>query len=191
MAAPVVFNFRERRRPPLLLQFPEGEFELDGNLLVDDVGDILQAEQAIFGLSQADGDAEVARIWADAQDAIRHLLAKANPGRDAEVQQLRFTVAEMLQLIAAITGRKSATEMVLDTILESFAPGDEDGKLEQARKAAEAAQAAEGASSPLRPSRRSRKSSSRSGSATNGRRTGGATSPGGSSTGTAELPAGE
>lgn len=192
MAAPVRLNFKARRRPDLLLQFPEGDYTISGNLLVDDLGDLLQAEQAVLRLEDGEDDASFATAMKDAQEAILHLIRRSNP--DAP-DSLRMTVMEVMETIRHITGNASATQEVLQTLLQISGVGDTDTPAELEEKiAAEAASRLEGgAETPLPSKKRSRTRSSRSGQPSNGAAsgsapTGGEKSPGGSSKATAKLP---
>jgi hypothetical protein len=187
VAKPVVLNFRERRRPDLLLQFPEGDYLVSGNLLVDDLGDLLQVEQAILKLGDGD-ESTFHEAMRDIQDAVMHLIRRTNP----EAPDVSMTVPEIIELIAHITGAGSATEEVLNTILSLSGAKTVNGDGDGASAVEDVAETVErgGDATPLASTKPSRKSSSSSAKRTSGGRTGGATARGGSSRGTAKQPAG-
>ncbi|MDQ5821223.1 MAG: hypothetical protein M3540_07280 [Actinomycetota bacterium] len=202
MAEPVTLNFKERRRPLIILQIDQGDYTIDPNIDVEDMGEALVAEEAVnraITLS-ADTDlkdddavektkAEIGRLIEVGRDFIQYLVEQRQPDAPA----LELNGQEILATLEALSGRESVQAEVLTALLEAV------GRLPDLAEQVDAltgdtADAEDGGDGgPLASKKRSPGSSSGSRSrrkraGTGGGRTGGEASPGGSSGRTSRTP---
>lgn len=114
---PVRLNFRDRRKPWLVLELPEGDFTIDPNVFVDDMGEFVQIENAIMLPADAPDD-EVVKATADAQAYILALIARSNPTAPAEI---KLTIDECLEVIATLSSNTSALAEVVESLADPYA----------------------------------------------------------------------
>ena len=187
MAEPVTLNFRDRRRPRIVVQLPEGDFPIDPNIDVEDMGEALVAEQAVNGLidrvlSGIAEEEDLEKVKGEVRERARevkafveYLVRKLTPDAPA----LSLKADEVLEIGRAISGNDSITREVVDAI--TALAGEAALQEAEAGEDGGGGAGAGGKEAPLPSKRRSRRPSSSSGGSTSGRRTTGATSRGASS----------
>lgn len=195
MAQPVTLNFRDRRRPKIMLELVEGDFPIDPNIDVEDMGEALVAEQAVHELidrvltgiaEEEDLDKVKDEVRAKAQSVkafIEYLVRKETPGAPS----LSLKADEVLEIGRAISGNQSITQEVIEAI--TALAGDAALKEGAGATSGEEEASPEGKDAPLASKKRSRKRSSRSAGSTSGRPSTGASSPGASSAPTSKTRA--
>jgi hypothetical protein len=187
---PTSFNFRERRRPLITLQLEEGDFTIDPNFDVEDMGEAAVVEEmtnevldTLRATSYDDpGSLERAREiipdrLAKGNEFILHLIRRRHPDAPA----VKLYGEEILQVLAAIGDGESIETVILDAIRQLRSDGiiGPDGTLvESPGPGASGGGADEG---PLRSTSSSRGRSSGSAKSGAGRRTTSSGSRGGSS----------
>lgn len=197
MAEPVTLNFKERRQPLIELDLPEGVFEIDPNLEVEDMGEGAVAEESVkraydtldtldfrdkVAVKAAKAEAKTAAMIAS--DFILYLVKKRQP----KAKKLNLTGPETLEVLQVISGNEDGFEgevlQALTAMIQNSA-----GDITAAAEAAQAETGQEGEqTAPLPSKKRSRSRSSSSAKRTAGRPDTTSGSPGESSGRTSPTP---
>jgi hypothetical protein len=189
---PVTLDFAARRRPRIIIRVPEGDFPIDPNIDVEDMGEALVAEQAAqelidmvlsarFGELKLDKPDELKKKARDHAVTIKgfvmHLIRRLTPG----APDLALKADEVLEIARELSGNDSITKEVVDAIT-SLAGSDAltDASDAGGEGGPDAAGEA-GDTAPLPSNKPSPGRSSSSASSKGGRRTTGSGSRGGSS----------
>jgi hypothetical protein len=199
MADPVTLNFKERRRPLIILQLDEGDFEIDPNLEVEDIGEGAVAEEAVnrafAALAQMDirdkqsikaarSDAKAAA--AIAGDFIHYLIKQRQP----KAKKPRLGGHEILEIFQVVSGNKDGfSGEVIEALTTLLANTEAELAAAAAAHTTEGEDEQEGEQGdPLASKKPSRKRSSRSAGDTSGGRSTGKGSRGASSKRTSPQP---